>query len=91
MQLEKGRLQFCDLQVPIDMMRYRGDRLTFTGLEAEDYTTYVFSFSIFHHISSWGSIVLCLRVLVPMAILAWYFCIDHPNALRWKNPVVSHF
>lgn len=25
--------------VPIDMMRYRGDRLTFTGLEAEDFTT----------------------------------------------------
>ncbi|KAK6046808.1 NADH-ubiquinone oxidoreductase ASHI subunit [Cooperia oncophora] len=27
--------------VPIDMMRHRADRLTFTGLEAEDFTTYV--------------------------------------------------
>ncbi|UMM19249.1 hypothetical protein L5515_014939 [Caenorhabditis briggsae] len=61
--------------VPIDMMRYRGDRLTFTGLEAEDYTT-------------WGSIVMCLRVLVPMALIAWYFCNDHPNALRWRNPAM---
>lgn len=31
---------------------------------------------------------MCLRVLVPMALLAWYFCNDHPNALRWRNPVM---
>ncbi|RCN35628.1 NADH-ubiquinone oxidoreductase ASHI subunit [Ancylostoma caninum] len=61
--------------VPIDMMRYRGDRLTFTGLEAEDFTT-------------WGSIMLCLRVLVPMALLSWYFCSEDPNAFRWKNPAM---
>ncbi|KAK6027913.1 PHD-finger [Ostertagia ostertagi] len=59
--------------VPIDMMRYRPDRLTFTGLEAEDFTT-------------WGSIIMCLRVLVPMALLSWLFCNEDPNALRWKNP-----
>ncbi|KIH66666.1 PHD-finger [Ancylostoma duodenale] len=63
--------------VPIDMMRYRGDRLTFTGLEAEDFTT-------------WGSIMLCLRVLVPMALLSWYFCNEDPNAFRWKNPALFY-
>ncbi|CAJ0607358.1 unnamed protein product [Cylicocyclus nassatus] len=61
--------------VPMDMMRHRGDRLTFTGLEYEDFTT-------------WGSIILCLRVLVPMALLSWYFCTRDPNALRWKNPAM---
>ncbi|VDO54299.1 unnamed protein product [Haemonchus placei] len=61
--------------VPIDMMRYRGDRLTFTGLEAEDFTT-------------WGSIIMCLRVLVPIAIFAWLVTNEDPNAWRWRNPVM---
>ncbi|KAF8361398.1 hypothetical protein PRIPAC_88321, partial [Pristionchus pacificus] len=61
--------------VGMDMMNYRGDRLTFTGLEAEDYTT-------------WASIKMCLRVLVPMALLAYYFSREDPNAFRWKNPAM---
>ncbi|KHJ95022.1 hypothetical protein OESDEN_05043 [Oesophagostomum dentatum] len=32
--------------------------------------------------------MLCLRVLVPMAILSWLFCNEDPNAFRWKNPAM---
>ncbi|VDK17432.1 unnamed protein product [Anisakis simplex] len=61
--------------VGMDMMRYRGDRLTFTGLEAEDFKI-------------WNTILMYLRVFVPMALVSWYISRDDPNALRWKNPVM---
>lgn len=40
---------------------------------------------------SWASIKMCLRVLVPMALLAYYFSREDPNAFRWKNPAVYFF
>lgn len=70
------------------MMRYRGDRLTFTGLEADDYTTYFFNVFNSFVLFRWSQIILCLRVLVPMALISWYLTQDHPNILRWTNPAV---
>uniref|UniRef100_A0A0K0DBU4 NADH dehydrogenase [ubiquinone] 1 beta subcomplex subunit 8, mitochondrial n=1 Tax=Angiostrongylus cantonensis TaxID=6313 RepID=A0A0K0DBU4_ANGCA len=61
--------------VPMDFIRHRGDRVTFTGLEAEDFTT-------------WKAIIFTLRVLVPMVFLSYLFCNEDPNAFRWKNPAM---
>ncbi|MFH4973778.1 hypothetical protein AB6A40_000487 [Gnathostoma spinigerum] len=61
--------------VGMELMRFRGDRYTFTGLEAEDF-------------KFWNSILLFARVLVPMAILSWYFTRSEPNRLHWKNPAM---
>ncbi|KAK0411288.1 hypothetical protein QR680_005582 [Steinernema hermaphroditum] len=61
--------------VGIDTMRYRGDRMTFTGLEAEDF-------------KPWNSLLLILRVVVPMMLMAYYVTRDDPNCFRWKNPVM---
>ncbi|PAV62308.1 hypothetical protein WR25_08125 [Diploscapter pachys] len=62
--------------VDIEMIRYRPDRYTYTGLESEDF-------------SWWGALKISARVLVPMALLAWWVLhSDHPNRLRWKNPAM---
>lgn len=61
--------------VGMDMMRYRGDRLTFTGLEAEDFTI-------------WGCFKLCARVLVPMLLFCYFAVHTHPNKWTWKNPAM---
>ncbi|TKR86559.1 hypothetical protein L596_011131 [Steinernema carpocapsae] len=61
--------------VGIDMMRYRGDRVTFTGLEEEDY-------------KPWQSLFIILRVIVPMLLMTYYVTRSDPNCLRWKNPVM---
>uniref|UniRef100_A0AC34GR11 NADH dehydrogenase [ubiquinone] 1 beta subcomplex subunit 8, mitochondrial n=1 Tax=Panagrolaimus sp. ES5 TaxID=591445 RepID=A0AC34GR11_9BILA len=62
--------------VGIDMMTYRGDRITFTGLDAEDYKPL-------------RAFFLILRVIVPMAIFTYWYSNSNPNGgLRWKNPVL---
>ncbi|CAJ0584135.1 unnamed protein product, partial [Mesorhabditis spiculigera] len=61
--------------VSIDMMRYRPDRLTFTGLNEEDYTY-------------WGHFTIMARVLVPMLVLTYLFTQSDPNIFRWQNPAM---
>ncbi|CEF62412.1 NADH dehydrogenase [ubiquinone] 1 beta subcomplex subunit 8 family-containing protein [Strongyloides ratti] len=61
--------------VPMNSIRYRGDRITFTGLEEEDFKT-------------WNAILMTLRVVLPMILLSYYFTQDDPNILRWKNPAM---
>uniref|UniRef100_A0A0K0E9F7 NADH dehydrogenase [ubiquinone] 1 beta subcomplex subunit 8, mitochondrial n=1 Tax=Strongyloides stercoralis TaxID=6248 RepID=A0A0K0E9F7_STRER len=61
--------------VPKDMLRYRPDRITFTGLEEEDF-------------KFWRSIWLMMRILVPMGLLTYYFTRADPNCFRWQNPVM---
>uniref|UniRef100_A0A0N4ZPH4 NADH dehydrogenase [ubiquinone] 1 beta subcomplex subunit 8, mitochondrial n=1 Tax=Parastrongyloides trichosuri TaxID=131310 RepID=A0A0N4ZPH4_PARTI len=61
--------------VTIDQMSHRGDRLTFTGLEEENF-------------KFWSAMVTILRVIVPMGLLAYYFTRNDPNCLRWQNPAM---
>uniref|UniRef100_A0AC34R612 NADH dehydrogenase [ubiquinone] 1 beta subcomplex subunit 8, mitochondrial n=1 Tax=Panagrolaimus sp. JU765 TaxID=591449 RepID=A0AC34R612_9BILA len=64
-------------QVGMQMMRYRADRYTFTGLEEEQYT-------------KWKAFVLIARVVVPMLIISWWYSNPAPEGgVRWKSPVLA--
>uniref|UniRef100_A0A0K0EWJ6 NADH dehydrogenase [ubiquinone] 1 beta subcomplex subunit 8, mitochondrial n=1 Tax=Strongyloides venezuelensis TaxID=75913 RepID=A0A0K0EWJ6_STRVS len=61
--------------VPMNLMTCRGDRLTFTGLEEENF-------------KFWHGCLIILRVLIPMGIFGYIFHNSDPNTLKWKNPVM---
>uniref|UniRef100_A0A0N5AKH6 NADH dehydrogenase [ubiquinone] 1 beta subcomplex subunit 8, mitochondrial n=1 Tax=Syphacia muris TaxID=451379 RepID=A0A0N5AKH6_9BILA len=61
--------------VPIDSINYRADRLTFTGLNQEDF--------------EWLSVLYnFLSVLIPLGIICYLISRPHPNAPRWRNPAM---
>ncbi|KJH47323.1 NADH-ubiquinone oxidoreductase ASHI subunit [Dictyocaulus viviparus] len=63
--------------VSMDMMRHRGDRMSFTGLDEDDFTLV-------------RTIIIFMKVLVPMGLIMWYCSDADPSALHWKNPSVGY-
>ncbi|VDD89956.1 unnamed protein product [Enterobius vermicularis] len=61
--------------VAIDAMQFRGDRITFTGLDQEDF--------------EWKeTLKMYLRIFIPIAIFCYISTRTDPSALRWRNPAM---